>query len=625
MATNILPAGNLSPSSLALLEPHEFSASQLEAGERCVRYWWGRHVARLPEKQTEAQLFGTTIHAVIERYMLADANGRDPQTGKPVELYPEGWSQGLNPAEADLVKRLVSAAIDGKDENQILVRHPETLVEAEFRHVPFVEGATVRGYIDLATHEGIQDHKSSKNVSRYAKSPDALRETTQMLLYAKIWLEDRREDKKPIPDKILIQHNYFSKDPSNPVVRPVRAWVTPREVDIAWSRMQDRARRLLEIKRQTLPASLDDTDKFWRVIPGAAEIGDQSTIKNNSDYNHPCRQYGGCPFADICCGVEKPSDYVAKINRLNQNQGKETVTNMATPNIFAARMAANGNTSTAPPAAATPTIPPPSPSAQNQPAPTKTLPAGAPPWGRAECGACEGKGFNTAGNVCRPCRSQANNGGKVSPDWFETGYENGVAFWEVKKEHVADVEKAIGSKGAGGEIRLTPATTTTVETRTQAPEKTPAASQAAPEPPPVTQTTQNVPAASQTPQETSAPTPTTSTATTSTATSGKSRAKKGFTLCVNCLPENAGNRVVRLVEVFDKYSREVAADEKVASYYEINAFRRWDLLALKAEKIIEQEGFGTKFVIGLTSSKDFQALTDALRPHADEVIGAVAL
>ena len=81
---------------------------------------------------------------------------------------------------------------------------------------------------------------------------------------------------------------------------------------------------------------------------------------------------------------------------------------------------------------------------------------------------------------------------------------------------------------------------------------------------------------------------------------------------------------MRLVEVFDKVSREIAAEEKVQSYWEINVFRRWELLSKRADKIVEDEGFGTKFVIASTSSKDFQALTDALRPLADEEIEALA-
>ncbi len=72
------------------------SASQVESFDMCKRKWWLNKVRKLPEATSTSQIFGTVLHGVIERYLMADDLGRDRKTGNPIELYPEGWQIAVN-------------------------------------------------------------------------------------------------------------------------------------------------------------------------------------------------------------------------------------------------------------------------------------------------------------------------------------------------------------------------------------------------------------------------------------------------------------------------------------------------------------------------------------------------
>src|SRR5690349_24175592 len=93
------------------------SPTQLETADLCLRKWWLERVRKLPVPSIKAQVFGTVLHGVIERFLGADDLGNDPMTKRPVELYPKDWhiarnrfngeSEGeVNPDEMDRIKRM---------------------------------------------------------------------------------------------------------------------------------------------------------------------------------------------------------------------------------------------------------------------------------------------------------------------------------------------------------------------------------------------------------------------------------------------------------------------------------------------------------------------------------------
>src|SRR5690606_14628198 len=116
------------------------SPTQHETFDLCNRKWWLGNVRKLKTPAIRGHVFGSVLHAVAERYLRADDLGRDPATGLPVDLYPEGWHRSYNkytgelegeltPDEQDRLRRMVAEAIQAG----VLERQPNRRVEREFR------------------------------------------------------------------------------------------------------------------------------------------------------------------------------------------------------------------------------------------------------------------------------------------------------------------------------------------------------------------------------------------------------------------------------------------------------------------------------------------------------------
>lgn len=324
------------------------SASQFETWNLCHRKWWLDKVRKLFIPTSTSQGFGTVLHAVVERWMMANDLGRDAD-GKPVEMYPQGWHNAFNKftgdldyactaAEQDIIKKLVTVAI----EEGVMERRPGRLIERQFNHsilkikCPTCGGKgikmihrpdigektyvsdgkcktcngdgngtniTIMGFIDLELSDQIEDHKTTKNM-KYAKSAAKLRENTQMLIYAKMHLLHLEERGEPLPPKITIRHNVFCKDPKKLKVRKTHIDVTLDEINKHWETIVQTALSMDAMRR-----TADD----WRDIPDPPNL---STA---------CNAYGGCPFLSICSGQESMNIYEKRLaSKYNSgNNGKD--------------------------------------------------------------------------------------------------------------------------------------------------------------------------------------------------------------------------------------------------------------------------------------------------------------
>lgn len=641
------------------------SATQHETfGQLCKRKWWLKNVRKLPEIVRAHQVFGTVLHQVAERYVSADDLGRDAN-GNPVDLFPPGWevakgkfgqpSEGsCNPVEQQLIRKLVAKAI----EEGILERLPGRLVEDSFR-ITVIEsegdGSHVQlsGFIDLYYVDPpmVIDHKTVKTM-KYAKSENALKKDTQMLTYAKRVLEQRRSLGLPDPPSILLQHNAYCKDPNNPVIRRTRAEVTVQQVEDAW------------VERQAEALEMDllrDRINSWSEIP--------DPINKIS----ACQAYGGCSYQPICQGRESEKGYEQRlasgvaIGYTVKTEDEESGANVASDqsnkeisvmgNSFLeslrARKAAVGAPAAAPIAAAAPAQAPTQAPAQapaQQPAaqPAAQAPAAVqapapapvsavkpegdvPPWAVPTCAAC-GKsahpGFNSSANPCRICATQRKLGkdgiATIQPDHFNIQTVDGFIMWSPKPEYVGVAGYTEGattvpqSAAPAVSVSNNPAPVQQPAAPAQAPAQAPAAAPVTQAPAPVTQTPAQAPA--QTPaqpaKEEQEP-----------AGNKGGAPKKGFALLINCIPatghkkQNTGRYVHDLINIFAEVQKDMAKQNGVESFYDLDVWKRRDALA-KAAPIIA-EGFGADMVMALSvpsSASDYRALVEALIPLAGMVI-----
>ena len=279
------------------------SVSAITDADDCLRRWWFHKRCKLPQDQRQATIFGDVHHAVCARFLEADDRGIDKKTGKPVELYPEGWRvmhnrfdenktlYKVSDSEAALIKVLIQKAItDG-----VLVREPGRTVEREFETVIFTKGyakVILKGFVDLDTQRGIEDHKTTKN-KKYLLSKAKLKKSIQMMGYAyERYLQGHQ-------GSIWICHNGYVKDFDSPLVRKTDVEVTQIEVmEFFNDTILPIVKLMFRYYTEYPPARLDK----WRNVPPA----------NNA--NQSCNHHYGasCPYVMICGGLVTIDNYLGK-------------------------------------------------------------------------------------------------------------------------------------------------------------------------------------------------------------------------------------------------------------------------------------------------------------------------
>lgn len=282
------------------------SVSAITDADDCLRRWWLHKRCKLPQDQRKATIFGDVHHAVCARFLEADDRGVDIKTGKPVELYPEGWRVMANrfdkngtlykvsDSEAALIKVLVQKAItDG-----ILVRELGRTVEREFETVIFSKGyvkVILKGFVDVDTSRGIEDHKTTKN-KKYLLSKAKLRKSIQMMGYAyEKYLQKHQGN-------IWLCHNGFVKDFDSPLVKKTEVEVSQIEVmEFFNDKILPIIKKMLKYYTEYPPSRVND----WRKVPPA----------NNA--NQSCNFYYGapCPYVLICSGMITIDKYLRKYGK----------------------------------------------------------------------------------------------------------------------------------------------------------------------------------------------------------------------------------------------------------------------------------------------------------------------
>jgi hypothetical protein len=451
----------------------------------CKRKWWFAKVAKLPSPHTPGHFtFGTVFHSVLERWLLADDRGYD-ENGEPVNLYPDGWhlktewdgrlreeiTTGVSEQEQELIRVLVDKAIEGG----VIARLPGRQIEHEF-WMDLIDGVEIMGFIDEHTDDRVIDHKTIGNI-RYRKGVKTLAKNLQLLVYAKVLLEDRRRRGMADPKVIWVQWNQFTKGKRSSAVeaRSIDVGITPARIDEFWTEV---------------------------IEPAAAEMlalrseGDvQQVPKNLSE----CRAYGGCDFTPICAGVCSMAHYrkttlKAVKNRLQSDRGEpvsEREENNPMPKqSFAEAMKARKAVMEAAKGGGAKPAPAPTPEPTPDPGPTteqtqaahaaepdtapseapKSLPAAdyiangeqSAPWAASACRPCDNnsqavpegrvfvRGVRSNGTPCPICQTKAKPQGLPMPSWFNIEGDETHISWLVKDEYLDRVPEALH----GGNIEL---------------------------------------------------------------------------------------------------------------------------------------------------------------------------
>ena len=597
------------------------SATAVETFKLCNRKWWLRFWRDVPTPHNPATHLGTVLHAVCERWLLAEPS-------EVVECYPEGWDATLSPAEGALVKQLVTYAIT----EGILVRQPGRRVEMDFmRRLGIIGGLTVfvRGTMDLVVEPDlIEDHKTCKR-AKYIKSAKALGKSDQPLIYANELLAQLRESKKPQPARITIQNNYFNKETGK--VKKVVAvsridglpGLTRQEIAEYWHDLHGVAEQI---------AATAKTTHRWQDIPDPLKIADA------------CNAFGGCPYRPICGKRKSVEQFIYHINKQNEEHMgvlSKRIAQAGPQGIPpAGPVTINGSVPEAPKPAAKPA--PKSKIVEKAPVedtrewfislPDGTMPglfmveqiqemlnehatdldlnlAGTEdwkpastfgftipaepiteeeetgdsadsrrkaPWYKEGCTACSGNptpGFASNGAVCRVCESLY---GKAVSTIYKV-WQNENATEPQDKAMWSELPKLEAKPAAKPVTKI-------IEAQPK--------EHALPDAPGVDITKE--------------------------MGEHESMTVNGFTLCIGCSPTRlAGVRTIHIEDLLHAHGSGVAEAAGVTSYYRLNAFDRRDKLGEVAAEIAGDLK-DTVLLVG-TRSPDVDALVVALKPFADSI------
>jgi len=547
------------------------SPSQCETAQDCLRKWWFAKCHKLKEPTKAQSEKGDVFHEVCERWLEADDTGR--VNGVAVDPFPEGWDDRISPVDSAVCRVVFKQFV----ERGVLVRTPGRVVEAAIQ-LPVLpdRAASMIGFIDIQEPQCITDHKTT-GAPRYMKTPQGLAENLQMCIYGCALIADYVKRGEAPPETIKLRHNqaYFPKpnEDSDPFVKFTDVDVTPAYLTEFWDTIVvPLVKKMVEWKKKGIPA--DD----WGKIPGPEHKG-------------TCGKYGGCPYKSICAGTQTVESYRAFIARQSEQHllTVETKTaTMTTTNDILARLAAKKNKGKPAEAkAAEPEAPaaePEAPAAEPE-APTTEASIGAAPWANADCLACKGIGINKEGNACLPC--QAATGTSAEGYSIEPG------------------EGCINILAGGEELVATIQVTGEVDEKKA-------------------RTVPKVDAAPATPKEAAAPAAKAQDEATTAKAEKKStrgRPKQGFTLIYG-VQKRGKAKCIDLEQVLLEYGKVLAEEWSGAGYYALDAFKRRDALAHKAEAIAET--FGPAIVQVTSNSPDVRALAAALEPFASAVFVGMA-
>lgn len=280
------------------------SASQVESWNACPRKWHFEKVRGFKEPPTAAQQRGTAIHAVAE-YAVNHAGAMPDSPYVP-------FGQAMLP--------------------YLPIGQPRVLAEYKMNLATAPGLPPWFGVIDLvddsrsmSKYLRITDHKTSSDF-RYAKTPEELRENTQVACYAK-WVYETGHDEEFVEVGHLYIHTKGDTIPKRkpPRILPVYTLVDQPQVERVW------ARDLLSVEAMVQATSIANTD----------------LLEPRGTSNGTCTKYGGCPHRQRC-GIRENAPSNRKLTKdqpatMSAFLAKITAAKAANPALAAAAAAANAS------------------------------------------------------------------------------------------------------------------------------------------------------------------------------------------------------------------------------------------------------------------------------------------
>lgn len=223
--------------------PPHISPSQIATSRQCLRRWWFEKVRGLTSPGTAATLFGSTLHAVVEGYLLK-------MNEQQLADHIKATVPDTTPANVKKAKDLLAVAIPAA-----VLPPPGTGRVEEEMVIPFppMPGG-LKGRLDFVDLQRavplVLDHKTTSDPA-YAKTEDTLRADPQVILYSRWALLQR-----PDADRVDVRYVYYLTKGGN------RVWavdirLTREEVEASYAWLSDEISKMVSAFGEEDPGRLD--------------------------------------------------------------------------------------------------------------------------------------------------------------------------------------------------------------------------------------------------------------------------------------------------------------------------------------------------------------------------------
>ena len=308
------------------------TTTQVSSFQDCPLKWYIHKVLKVPDLWTRNYLFGSVLHACLERWYKACGTGIVPEhsdtwenggplflqePGDKVELFPEGWEwhkdrDGSWDRLTDEESIRVRAAVEMGFEEGTADAPEDAIIEKAFK-IAVIDGVDLVSLADCLSliRVEIQDHKSSSAL-HWLKTPEELSKNLQLIIYAMYLIQLYLEKFGEEPETVLMRHNgYIKKAPFKTHVRYAEIdgnkHIPVSHVKEVWKEVQEIARQMVEVSQ--LPIEEVPKTKDRKI----------------------CSKYSGCPYKPHC-HMHVGLDVVAK-SITAQNKRAHTLTAMEQPPI----------------------------------------------------------------------------------------------------------------------------------------------------------------------------------------------------------------------------------------------------------------------------------------------------
>jgi hypothetical protein len=244
--------------------PPHISPSQIATSRQCRRRWWFEKVKGLTSPGTAATVLGSTLHAVVEGYLLS-------MNEEQLAAHIQKSVPTTTAANIKQAKRLLAVAIV----NAVLPRPGQGLVEKEML-IPFppMKGGLMGrlDHVDLSNVDEpvVTDHKTTSDPA-FAKTEEALRNDPQAILYAQWALMQC-----PDAPRVRVKYIYYLTRGGD------RVWT----VDIVLTREE-----VLTAFREISEEISEMVAAYGEDDPGKLPF----KMSSCNSYGRPCPAIGQCP------------------------------------------------------------------------------------------------------------------------------------------------------------------------------------------------------------------------------------------------------------------------------------------------------------------------------------------